>query len=82
MQRDIEFLTTRKKQVVETIEKGFKELNEKVRKLEDRSLIGQFLEKLLWLAIGAFITVIIHQNYIAVVGRDKNGIEKTAKKNK
>jgi len=82
MQRDIEFLTTRKKQVVETIEKGFKELNEKVRKLEDRSLIGQFLEKLLWLAIGAFITVVIHQNYIAVVNRDKNGIEKTAKKNK
>ena len=76
IKQDVENLKTRTDDVLDAIEKGFKELNAKVRKLEDRSLIGQFLEKFLWLAVGAFITVVVHQSYIAINNKQDYKIEK------
>jgi hypothetical protein len=54
----------------------FKELPDKVRKLEDKSLIASFVEKLLWIAVGAFLTVYINENYIATRERKDYKIEK------
>ena len=89
IKKDVEHLKEHNETVLETIEKGFKELkesskelNEKVRKLEDRKLIGQFLEKFMWLGIGAFITVLVHENYIAISNKQEYKIEKQVKKNR
>lgn len=82
LKSDVSNLKQHSETVLETIENGFKELNLKVRQLEDRKLIGQFLEKILWLAAGAFITVLIHQNYIAVTNKQDYKIEKQSKKNR
>jgi len=74
--KDVEHLKEHSDKVINVIETGFKELNEKVRKLEDRSVIGQFLEKFMWLGIGAFVTILVHQNYIAVSNKQEYKIEK------
>lgn len=76
LKKEVEDLKNHNKEAIVIIETGFKELNAKVRKLEDRSLIGQFLEKILWLAAGAFITVLVNQNYIAVNNKDDYRVEK------
>ena len=54
----------------------FKDLPDKVRKLEDKSLIAGFVEKLLWIAVGAFLTVFINENYIATREKNEYKIEK------
>lgn len=54
----------------------FKDLPDKVRKLEDKSLIAGFVEKLLWIAVGAFITVFINEKYIATREKNEYKIEK------
>jgi len=76
IKKDVEHLKEHSDKVINVIETGFKELNEKVRKLEDRSVIGQFLEKFMWLGIGAFVTILVHQNYIAVSNKQEYKIEK------
>lgn len=55
---------------------SFKDLPDKVRKLEDKSLIAGFVEKLLWIAVGAFLTVFINENYIATREKNEYKIEK------
>ena len=55
---------------------NFKDLPDKVRKLEDKSLIAAFVEKLLWIAVGAFLTVFINENYIATREKNEYKIEK------
>ena len=55
---------------------NFKDLPDKVRKLEDKSLIAGFVEKLLWIAVGAFLTVFINENYIATREKNEYKIEK------
>lgn len=55
---------------------SFKDLPHKVRKLEDKSLIAGFVEKLLWIAVGAFLTVFINENYIATREKNEYKIEK------
>lgn len=82
LQRDVVELKEHNKEALLIIKIGFEELNLKVRKLEDRSLIAQFFEKILWLAVGAFITVLVHQNYIAVNNKQDYSIEKTKQKNR
>lgn len=51
-----------------------------IRKLEDRSLLGDIIEKVLWIAIGAFVTIIIHQNYIATREKKDYKIEKKSER--
>ena len=61
--------------VVEKLNKNYYQVNssllhfvdipEKVRKLEDKSIILSLIEKGLWFIIGVGISVIIQQNYIA-----------------
>ena len=70
------------KQDVAHLKTTSQEVLEAVRKLEDRSLISQFLEKFLWLGVGAFITVLVHQNYIAVNTKQDYSIAKESKKDK
>lgn len=56
---------------------NFKDIPDKVRKLEDRTLVSAFVEKLLWIAVGAFLTVFINENYIATREKNEYKIEKT-----
>ena len=63
LKKDVEHLKEHNNTINETIKTGFIELNEKVRKLEDRKVISMFVEKFIWLAIGVFITVLIEKNY-------------------
>lgn len=54
-----------------------KDIPEKVRKLEDKSIVITLIEKGLWFIIGIGITVIIQQNYIATTrGKEKYNVEK------
>ncbi len=55
----------------------FKDFPDRIRKLEDKSTANLIIEKILWLAVGAFVTVFIHQNYIATREKNEYKIEKS-----
>lgn len=54
----------------------FKDIPDKVRKLEDKSLVFSLIEKGLWFVIGVAISIMIQQNYIATKERNEYKIEK------
>ena len=55
----------------------FKDIPDRVRKLEDKSIVITLIEKGLWFIIGIGITVIIQQNYIATTReKEKYNVEK------
>jgi len=43
----------------------FKDMPDKVRKLEDKSIFLQVFEKFAWIAVGALTVAFINQNFIA-----------------
>ena len=43
----------------------FKDIPDKVRKLEDRSIFMQVFEKFAWIAVGALTVALINQNLVA-----------------
>lgn len=49
----------------------FKDVPDRVRKLEDKSIVLSMIEKGLWFIIGIGITVIIEQKFIAT--KEENG---------
>ena len=53
----------------------YDDVNDKIRKLEDRTIFSGIIEKFFWFAVGAFITVAVHQNYIAT--RDEKTFKQT-----
>ena len=56
----------------------FKDIPERIRKLEDKNTENMIVEKVLWIAVGAFIAVFVHQNYIATTReKEKLTIEKS-----
>lgn len=55
----------------------FKEIPDKVRKLEDKSIVISLVEKGLWFVVGVGISVIIQNNYIATKEDHNYKIEKT-----
>lgn len=38
-------------------------LTDKVRKLEDRTIIQDMVEKIIWMGMGVFISILINQNF-------------------
>jgi len=54
----------------------FKDIPDKVRKLEDKSIVISMVEKGLWFVIGVGISVIIQNNYIATKEDHNYKIEK------
>jgi len=54
---------------------SFKELPDKVRKLEDKSIFMQVFEKLAWIAVGALIVSMVNQKIIAPKEEKTYGIE-------
>ena len=38
-------------------------LTDKVRKLEDRTIIQDIIEKIIWMGVGVFISILINQNF-------------------
>lgn len=51
---------------------SFDDVQTKIRKLEDKTILNGFVEKIFWFAVGAFITVSVNQNYIANRNDKKN----------
>jgi uncharacterized protein YutD len=54
---------------------SFDDVQEKIRKLEDKTILQGFIEKLFWFAIGAFISVSVSQQYIS--NREERSKHKT-----
>ncbi len=53
-----------------------KDLPEKVRKLEDKYIFVDVLNKLAWIGIGAFIAVLVNQNFVATRDKHDYSVEK------
>lgn len=60
---------------VKIFNEKFKDLPDKVRKLEDRSIFMQVFEKLAWIAVGALIVSMVNQKFIATKEEKTYGIE-------
>lgn len=53
------------------------DIPDKVRKLEDKSLFVDVLNKLAWIGIGAFIAVLVNQNFVATREKHEYSVEKS-----
>lgn len=53
----------------------FKDIPDRVRKLEDKSIFMQVFEKLAWIAVGALIVSMVNQKFIAPKEEKTYGIE-------
>lgn len=60
---------------VKIFNEKFKDLPDKVRKLEDKSIFMQVFEKLAWIAVGALIVSMVNQKFIAPKEEKTYGIE-------
>ena len=60
---------------VKIFNEKFKDLPDKVRKLEDKSIFMQVFEKLAWIAVGALIVSMVNQKIIAPKEEKTYGIE-------
>lgn len=60
---------------VKIFNEKFKDLPDKVRKLEDKSIFMQVFEKLAWIAVGALIVSMVNQKFIAPKEEKMYGIE-------
>lgn len=54
-----------------------KDVPERLRKLEDKSITQSLIEKGLWFVLGVGISVFIQQQYVAIKERQEYKIEKT-----
>ncbi|HAT77710.1 MAG TPA: hypothetical protein DCS19_13045 [Flavobacterium sp.] len=83
LKQEVENIKEHTAEIIDTIKSEFKDLNDKIRKLEDRKVVSMFLEKFMWIAIGVFISVLIQNNlnnYLAI--REKAEYKIVKQKNK
>jgi hypothetical protein len=61
---------------VKIFNEKFKDLPEKVRKLEDRSILSQAIERLVWITVGALAVSFVNQNFVATNKKNEYSIQK------